>query len=44
MTTLSKHGKSVQNMTTEQLRKVVLSGSLLAAAASYELRRREEQK
>jgi hypothetical protein len=37
----AKHAKSVQNMTTSQLKAVILSGSLLAAAAKAELQRRE---
>lgn len=38
-----KHAQSVQGMTVQQLRAVVQSGSLLAAAARYELQRRGAQ-
>ena len=36
-----KHGKSVSKMTDEQLKAVIGSGSLLHAAARFELQRRE---
>lgn len=40
MTQSSKHTVSVQKMTNEQLQSVVDSGSLLQAAARFELQRR----
>ncbi len=38
----SKHAVSVRRMTVSQLQAVVQSGSLLAAAAKFELQRRKE--
>ena len=40
----AKHSKAVQNMTDTQLKSVASSGSLLSAAARYELQRREARK
>ncbi len=40
----SKHAKSVSKMTDQQLKTVVVSGSLLSAAAKYELQKREESR
>jgi hypothetical protein len=37
----SKHAKSVSRMTTAQLQSVIASGSLLVAAAKYELAQRK---
>ena len=37
-----KHAKSVRQMTIEQLKVVIKSGSLMAAAAKFELQRRKE--
>lgn len=38
----TSHAKSVSRMTDSQLRAVIASGSLLAAAAKYELARRSK--
>ena len=37
----SRHALSVKKMTTDQLRSVIASGSLLVAAAKYELAQRK---